>query len=317
MKKVLFTTTALIATGGMAAADVTMSGSARFGVVYNSAMEAAGASKTKVEKRMRLTFNGSGETDSGLNFGMVIRVESNENDGAGAASNISGAGVHMGNDMFKISVGNTNGAMVQRFSDFAHGNIGLTGTTWSNISFNMGNSNWTLASFSSGGGGDADVVRLDINAGDFGASISTDSSGDHLSNDSEDALSISYNMGDWKLGLGMADETNGTKVTRASVTGSVGDLGMQVSYTDKEDLGSKVVLAGSYSMSSNTSLTGFVANTSEATSGSIGIGGVAGTQDTEYGLGFSHSLGGASLKGGVSQNWTGETMADLGVSFGF
>ena len=95
----------------------------------------------------------------------------------------------------------------------------------------------------------------------------------------------------------------------------MGDFGMMVNYTDKEAIGSKIVLAGSYAMGS-TSLTGFVASSSEDTAGSAGLN-AAGAQKTEYGLGFSHSLGGASLKGGVSQNYTGETMADLGVSFGF
>ena len=42
MKKVLFATTALVATAGVAAADVTLSGSGRFGVVYNSGRNATG-----------------------------------------------------------------------------------------------------------------------------------------------------------------------------------------------------------------------------------------------------------------------------------
>ena len=35
MKKVLFATTALVATAGVAAADVTFGGYGRFGIVYN------------------------------------------------------------------------------------------------------------------------------------------------------------------------------------------------------------------------------------------------------------------------------------------
>ena len=40
--------------------------------------------------------------------------------------------------------------------------------------------------------------------------------------------------------------------------------------------------------------------------------------DTAFGIGFSHSLGGGvTLGGGVGQNTDGNTVADLGVSFGF
>ena len=46
-------------------------------------------------------------------------------------------------------------------------------------------------------------------------------------------------------------------------------------------------------------------------------GGASGN-DTAFGVGFSHSLGGGvTLGGGVGQNTSGDTVADLGVSFGF
>ena len=66
MKKVLFATTALVGTAGMAAADVTLSGSGRFGIVYNEAFSGvAGRSTTKLEKRMTINIDGSGSTDGG------------------------------------------------------------------------------------------------------------------------------------------------------------------------------------------------------------------------------------------------------------
>jgi len=311
MKKVLFATTALIATGGMAAAEVTLSGAGRFGIEYNEARNGVGQSETKIEKRMTINIDGSGSTDGGLDFGGRIRLRSQEGD---AATPVSAANVWMGNDSFRITVGNTNGAMLQRLNYFGNGNVGLTGVGWRNISFNMGNSNWTLNSFSSRGN-TGDVVRLDFNAGGFGVSLSTDSTGDHLSNGSEDAIAATYNFGDWTVAAGFADD-NGIDVMSASVTGSIGDFGVMVNYTDKDTLGSKIVLAGSYSFG-DTAITGFVANTSEDAVGSLGIGGVAGSSDTEYGLGFTHSLGGAVLVGGISSNYLGNTHADLGVRFGF
>jgi outer membrane protein OmpU len=43
----------------------------------------------------------------------------------------------------------------------------------------------------------------------------------------------------------------------------------------------------------------------------------AGATDTAYGLGVSYDLGGASVLAGVQKDTTGETQADLGVSFSF
>jgi len=70
MKKVLFATTALVATAGMAAADVKIGGSARFGLTYNDA-----TSTTAVEKRMTINLDGSTSTDSGLELGGRIRLQ--------------------------------------------------------------------------------------------------------------------------------------------------------------------------------------------------------------------------------------------------
>ena len=55
MKKVLFATTALVATAGVAAADVTFSGYGRFGVIY--ADNEGGDDETSITSRLRLQQN--------------------------------------------------------------------------------------------------------------------------------------------------------------------------------------------------------------------------------------------------------------------
>ena len=72
MKKVLFATTALVATAGMAAAEVTMSGQARFGLYYDG-------EDTSLDQRFRLTFTGITESDNGVKFEARVRIETNEN----------------------------------------------------------------------------------------------------------------------------------------------------------------------------------------------------------------------------------------------
>lgn len=316
MKKVLFATTALVATAGMAAADVTLSGSGRLGIVYNGANTAAapgaGSSKTKVERRMTINIDGSGSTDGGLEFGGRIRLRSDEGDAAGG---VSSSNVFVGNDTWRITVGNTDGALLNRVG-YYQGSVGLTGLHWANLSFNIGSNRFYLNSFSSRGNS-GDVVRLDFNVGGFGVSLSTDSSGDFASNGSEDAIAVSYNFGDWTVAAGHAKDANGAGLdaTSLSVVGSIGDFGVGLGYTDLKTVGAKVTVSGSYSFG-DTTITGFVANTDEDVAGSAGIPAVGGS-DTEYGLGFTYSLGGATLAGGISRNFSEDTMADLGIRFGF
>ena len=89
MKKVLFATTALIATASMAAAEVRISGYGRFGLGYSSGSDAlvanqgaypfndtiGGASSTFIVSRLRLQFDMSTETDGGVALGARVRTE--------------------------------------------------------------------------------------------------------------------------------------------------------------------------------------------------------------------------------------------------
>lgn len=327
MKKVLFATSALVACAGMAAADVTLSGSGRFGIVYddgdrNGVNAPATWTTTRIEKRMTINIDGSGSTDGGLEFGGRIRLRSDENEAGGGA--VSGANVWMGNDMFRITVGNTDGALVNQLPFFA-GSVGLTGLRWENVAFNMGNQRFYLDTFSSRGNATAtDVVRLDFNVGGFGVSLSTNNSSDHTTGGtpgSEDAIALSYNFGDWTVSAGYASNVLGAgpgvvenDFFSVGVTGSIGDFGVGLVYADLEDLASKVVLSGSYSFG-DTTVTAFVGNIDEDTPGSVGIGATG--EETVYGIGFTHSLGGATLAGGINSDARDSIQADLGVRFTF
>ncbi len=328
MKKVLFATSALVASASMAYADVSLSGSGRFGIIYNnqSVNGVKGPNrKTRVEQRMTINIDGSGSTDGGLDFGGRIRLRSQETD---AATPVSTSNVWMGNDTWRITVGNTNGALLQRVS-YYHGNVGLTGLHFADVSFNIGTSRSDLNSFSSRGN-TGDVVRLDYNVGGFGVSVSTDTTGAHNAPGTltEDAIAASYNFGDWTVAAGFAANASTSIIAvggvaagtagdafSLSATGSIGDFGVGLGFTDKERIGSKVTLSGSYNFG-DTKVIAFVGSTSEEVAGSAGIVAATGSK-TEFGLGFTHSLGGAVLSGGISKNFQKNTMADLGVSFSF
>ena len=72
MKKVLFATTALVATASVAAADVTFSGYGRFGLEYRD-IDATGEDSTNLTSRLRLQIDASAESDAGVTFGARVR----------------------------------------------------------------------------------------------------------------------------------------------------------------------------------------------------------------------------------------------------
>ena len=69
MKRVVLTTTSLVVAGGMAAADVSVSGSAELGVAGAKGMDAI------FHKDIDVNFSLSGATDSGLSFGASIDLD--------------------------------------------------------------------------------------------------------------------------------------------------------------------------------------------------------------------------------------------------
>lgn len=70
MKKFLLATSVLVATAGVAAAEVTLSGDARMGVI-----DPFGEQDISFTSRARVTFTLSGESDSGLAFGGSFRAD--------------------------------------------------------------------------------------------------------------------------------------------------------------------------------------------------------------------------------------------------
>ena len=72
MKNLLIATTALVATAGVAAADVSLSGAANFGVLDN------GTDAASMYNNASITAAMSGETDGGLTFGASLTVRNGD-----------------------------------------------------------------------------------------------------------------------------------------------------------------------------------------------------------------------------------------------
>ena len=69
MKRILLASSALVMSGGIAAAEVAVTGDGRMGV------QSVGGGDIAFSSRIRIIFTASGETDNGLTFGGSIRAD--------------------------------------------------------------------------------------------------------------------------------------------------------------------------------------------------------------------------------------------------
>ncbi|TCL00673.1 outer membrane protein OmpU [Shimia isoporae] len=298
MKKVLFATTALIATAGMAAAEINFGGSARFGVIYDSTPTAA--DELAIHNRFTLNIDGSVETDTGIEFFARVRVRGgNTGTGTTSASGVSAPRVGLSVAGFTLATGNILGAL-ESTPGLYDGAVGLTGLGWKNLPTNTLNDGyWGWDSFSSAGGGANGVEVIYSNAG-FGGHLSWSGTGTDRT-----ALNLSYNFGDWTVAAGYQDDSGAGDTWLLTAGGSFGNFGVGAAYADNPTT-QKWRINGSASFGSGTTVTAFVADEDGAIK-----------YDTTWGLGFTHSLGGAVLAGGVVGDEGGENQADLGVRFSF
>jgi outer membrane protein OmpU len=355
MKKLLLASTALVATAGIAAAEITFSGSARFGVIYTdgadavtvsngwaaandaviaaqaavgnattqaaktaaettletaetalaaeTAAAAATSSDTVVHNRFTLNIDGKKTIDSGADLFARVRVRGGSSAGEGgttSASGVSAPRVGMSTGGLTLAVGNINGAL-ESTPGLYSGAVGLTGLGWGNLPVNgSAAGSWFWDSFSSAGGG-ANGVEVIYSAGDMGVHVS------HSEVSDQTSAHISYAFGDWTAALAVLDDGDGEEATLVTLGGSIGGANVGLKYADVDDGAASsdaTTVWASFDVASGTTVTGYFTSVDN------------GTADDNYGLGFTHSLGGATLAGGVS-SINDTTRADLGVRFGF
>lgn len=121
MKKVLFATTALVASAGFASADVALSGSAQMGVGYQDAtglvladdgtttadlVADTGEGTTQFYQDIDVTFTLSGETDGGLTFGAAVDLDENA---GGVGTDDAGVAIFISGDFGTVTMGDTDG----------------------------------------------------------------------------------------------------------------------------------------------------------------------------------------------------------------
>ena len=210
MKKLLIASTALVATAGMATADVTISGYAEIGVVdYGTAVG------MEMHSDMDVTFKLSGASDNGLTFGASIDLDEVAN---GIASTGGSQAVHVSGGFGTLTMGDTDGALDKANAEVAS----LTA---------IADDHTAHSGYNGGAGLDAnDILRYDTTYAGFGISASLAQSDVAVANDII-AYGVSTSLG--TVAVSAAYQSDNTRdITAVSGKTAVGGLGITANYSE-------------------------------------------------------------------------------------
>lgn len=350
MKKVLFATTAFagLAIAGVASAQgIALFGDARLGLGYNinndgtTHLEANGETNDDLRaiSRVRFGVNMTGETDSGITFGATIRAD-NAGGGQGDPSNGQTAGeVFVSGSWGTLTYGDTNGADEQWVGDVV-GDYSVTGLGDRDETWFISNGGQFGNSYAGNFAADPNArptVRYDFDIMGFGVSASSD-------RDLEDIVvgtgySGDFGGGTWTIGGGYNDFQGFTTTTgaiygdgkqwSAALKGEFENFALGATYTnaDLDGVGGSVklqtLLVGASFSFDAFSIGGVYGNVLDASGTlededgtNIDISNVDGNDMFEitgqYDLG-----GGATINGGVGQDYNDNTIGDFGIVMAF
>lgn len=310
MKKILLATTLIAASAGMAAADVSVSGLGRFGLVYYSA-PGAGAAKTTIHHRLQFNLDASKETDAGVTFGGRLRMRNNNAMETTAGNEALLFAEYMG---LRVEVGNSNGAF-DSAGLLWNSEIGLTASSYGDPRSSF----YGYTSIGADVGTDYEGIFASYSMGDFTGRISYIQPDQSVSTypvgvDDEIAISVDYASGPFAVSAAYAQNAGGVKDVDLFFLGAAYTINdaatVGLNYIGEDETAANgdrtITLYGSYAFGATT-VAAYVAN-NDATSN---------VKDTVFGLGASYDLGGATLTGAVHKDYSDETYADLGVTFSF
>ncbi|MDE9450255.1 porin [Aliiroseovarius sp. Z3] len=281
MKKILLASSALVASAGFAAAEISFSGEAGIGFKY---MDVAVGDDWTLDHYLTVSVALTGETDGGLGFGAEVDITSNAAGGA-----VDGSSAYIEGGFGKFSVGDVGSAVdaTLGLSDIGYGGIGTDNTAETLVD-----------------AGDSGNMMYKGTFGDFGIAISHDFNGtDNTS------IAATYAMGDFNLGLGYDDFGAGAAAPYANTSSfhvkagaDIADFSVNALYSRNDDAD-----VTSYGIHAAYTMGAVVV------SGAYSEVDIAGVSADAYGLGVAYDLGGgATFKAGVGEVG-GVTKADLGI----
>ena len=312
MKKLLLASAATLAMTGIAAAEVTLSGNGRFGIVYE---DDGTTDDTFFSYRLRFNIDASTETDTGIKFGGRIRLQydygDTVEDGQGAAE-LNAAMLYAESAGFRFEIGNTNTAF-DSLNTLYNAELGFIGTTTGSYSL------FDYSAYSSGPFSAAQSDRVGLFAsytvGDLVARVSYIDYDQFDSADEEEiGVAIDYGFGAFSVGLGYVSNANGN--TDYDVWAILGEyalnsntnVGLQIIGEDGDNNDLTYTLYGNTQLAGGIGLGAFISGVDSD---------VAYDEDFAIGIGADYDLGGATLAGTIQRGFDGQTYADLGVRFNF
>lgn len=321
MKRLILAGSALLLTAGVAAAEVSIGGSAWTGIAYNDPV-ASGESKTYVELRLRFNVDVSKELDSGVTLGGRIRLQYDEGrindtnavDGDRSGAALNAAYLYAETGGFRVEIGNANTAL-DSMATLYNAELGFVGTTLGSYALASYES-YTTGPYAAGQANRMGVFAS-YEVGGLVARISyltPDQTASNLPAGEKEELSVSvdYTIGALSLGAGFAKD--GAFIDGNDVYALTGEY----AFNDSTAIGLQYVDNGS----ANNATTTLYGRTTLANG--IGLGAyVSGTDDNTLpkdfaiGIGFNYDLGGATLAGTIQKGFNDETYADLGINFSF
>lgn len=300
MKKVLFASTALVASAGIAAAEVSISGFAEIGVVGGDGVE------TQFHTDIDATFTMSGETDGGLAFGASIDLDESDGDPSPAfdADTQGGETIFISGAFGTLTMGDTDGAFDWALTEAIIGSAIQDDHEHAGYNGNAGLD----------GDYDGQVARYDYSFGDFAVAISGEID-DTGAGDEILGIGVKYSadLGGVDLAFGAGYQTGGpqdTDIAGASISASFGG-GFQaiVNYSDLDGTDgndSHMGIALGYTMDALTVAVNY---------GQFDL--TAGGETDGYGLVVNYDLGGgAKLQAGYGSSDVGGAGSTDTYSFG-
>ena len=276
MKKVLFATTALVATAGVASAEVAVTGWAEMGLFGGDNAMGMGI-ETQFFTDIDVLFRMSGETDNGLTFGAGVDLDEN---GAFTVNDDGGAFVFLSGNFGTVTMGDTDGALDWALQEANYGNAGsIADDETAHAGY--------LGSYGDGAY-DGQILRYDNTFGDFGVALSVEMDDTGMM-DTGFALGFRYGMD-----LGGADVGFGVGYQFIDVAnylpGNLSSIAIPVQDFDGEyDIFGISASVASNGFSANIEYTNFSAdnaNEEEADHVSLGLGYTTGaiTVSANYGI---------------------------------
>jgi outer membrane protein OmpU len=316
MKKLLIATTALVATAGVAAAEVTLGGNGRFGLVYE---DDGVTSDTFLSYRMRVNIDASTETDSGVKFGGRIRLQydNGDNNTIEGGAELNAAMLYAEASGFRVEVGNANTAF-DSLNTLYNAELGFISSTTGSYSvldayFSYQSSPYDSTQFDRVG------IFASYSVGDLVARVSfIDPDQFNDADEEEVSVAIDYKTGPFSIGAGFASNAGGN--VDYDVFAVLGEYALN----DNTNIGIQFIGEDGLGVTQNDSTVTLYGNTKLASG--IGLGAFvsaidsddpAVTDDVAAGIGASYDLGGASLAGTIQTGFFGQTYADVGVNFSF